>query len=339
MREGENMTEKTKKSSQSIWLKIINIPEITAIVPLVILIVVASIMNPAFLRIKNLQTLCSGTVGSWGLFAIGQAFIIIAGEINLALGAEMAFSGVLFSYCLLNGWSLLPAILVCFAVTFTCELINSFVVLKLNVPVFIATLGMQFICKGMAKVVNYGAVVTMYNTNDLTRNFCDTLSKKPLGLGISFWVFLLFAIAASIVLTKTAFGRKLLAVGDNKVVAKASGIDVPKVKFFCFMFCALLVGICAILWSGNNMGCNVTHGIGWEFISVAACALGGVSLVGGRGTILGVFIGIMTMAVIYNVIVLLSINVNFQNIFIGLFLAFAVIFDVIRREKTLGKNI
>lgn len=101
----------------------------------------------------------------------------------------------------------------------------------------------------------------------------------------------------------------------------------------------VLVGFASVLWVGVSAGASVSHGIGWEFIAIAACAMGGVSLVGGRGSMIGVLLGVLTMGVIYNVISLLNINVNYQNIFVGLFLAFAVIFDVIRREKTLGKNI
>jgi len=99
------------------------------------------------------------------------------------------------------------------------------------------------------------------------------------------------------------------------------------------------VGIATIMWVASYAGAVPTHGTGWEFIAITAVAMGGVSLIGGRGSIIGVFFGVISMAVIYNIITLLHINSNFQNIVIGLFLAFAVIFDVIRRERTMGKNI
>ncbi len=334
------MNNDLKAKANSTWLKILNIQGITAVVPLVVLVVVASILNPVFLKPTNLATLGGAIIGIWGLFAIGQAYIIIAGEIDLSMGGLLAFAAVFFSYMLLNGMPIWLAIIITFAITIAVELINAFVVLKLNVPVFIATLGMQYICKGLAKVVNYGAAVTIYSsTNPAVKQFCDALSVKPLGLSLSFWCFIILMIAAHLLLKKTRFGRQVYAVGDNKNVAKMAGINVAKVKVLCYLMIGVLVGLSSVLWVGISAGSAVTHGVGWEFIAISACAMGGVSLVGGRGSMIGVLLGVITMGVIYNVISLLGINVNYQNIFVGLFLAFAVIFDVIRREKTLGKNI
>ena len=328
-----------KRKTEGFWLKVLNIQEITALVPLVVLVLTATLLNPVFLRPGNLATLGGAIIGSWGLFAIGQAFIIIVGEIDLSMGAVLAFSSISFSYMLQSGMNIFLAIIITFAISVACEMINAFVVLKLNVPVFIATLGMQYICKGLANVVNYGAAVAIYSVSDQTKEFCNILSEKPLGLSLSFICFIVLIVIAQFVLKKTRFGRKVYAVGDNKNVAKAAGINVNLVKTQCFLIIGVLVGFASVLWVGVSAGASVSHGIGWEFIAIAACAMGGVSLVGGRGSMIGVLLGVLTMGVIYNVISLLNINVNYQNIFVGLFLAFAVIFDVIRREKTLGKNI
>ena len=194
-----------KRKTEGFWLKVLNIQEITALVPLVVLVLTATLLNPVFLRPGNLATLGGAIIGSWGLFAIGQAFIIIVGEIDLSMGAVLAFSSISFSYMLQSGMNIFLAIIITFAISVACEMINAFVVLKLNVPVFIATLGMQYICKGLAKVVNYGAAVAIYSVSDQTKEFCNILSEKPLGLSLSFICFIVLIVIAQFVLKKTRF--------------------------------------------------------------------------------------------------------------------------------------
>jgi len=325
------------------WLrKIIGIQEITSIIPPLVLVLAAILLNPVFLRPKNLGTLASATIGVWGIFSIGQAFMIITGEIDLSMGTLLGFTATLLSYMIKNGAPLWLGFITVFAITLGVALINSWMVLNRQVPVFIATIGMMFICKGLAKVVNNGSVVSIFTLtagNPALKAFVDFGNARLLGLSVHAWTFILLALIAQILLKKTAFGRKLYAVGDNRKVAKTAGIKVNRIKTLCFLINGALVGIASILWVGFYAGAEPAQGGGWEFIAVTAVALGGVSLIGGRGSIIGVFFGVLSMALIYNVITLLSINSQFQNIVVGLFLAFAVIFDVIRREKTIGKII
>ncbi len=329
-----------KQKAKSVWTRVVNFQEITSIIPFVALVIIASILNPIFFKPANLATLAGAIIGSWGLLAIGQAFIIIVGEIDISMGALLGFAAMFMSYMLKSGVALGAAIAIVFAITIGVSMINAFVVVKLKVPVFIATIGMQFICKGLAKVVNYGASIAIYVTDyPAVRVFCDTLAKKPLGISLSFWAFIILLIVAQIILKKTTFGRKVYAVGDNRNVAKTSGIHVGRIKTLCFLIIGITVGLATVLWTGYYAGAMPIHGVGWEFIAIAAVAMGGVSLIGGKGSMVGVLFGVLSMAVIYNVITLLRINENYQNILIGLFLAFAVIFDVVRREKMIGKNI
>ena len=332
------MTE--KKSFKETILKIVNIPEITSIVPFVLAVLVAAILNPVFFKPANLLTMTGAIIGSWGILAVGQSFVIICGEIDLSMGTMLGFAAIMLAHLARSGVALGVCIAAAIVICVAASMINAFVVLKLKVPVFIATLGMNFICKGLAKIVNYGAVIAIYGTEyPYVKIFCDKLAKGPFGMSWSFCAFIVFIIIAQIILKKTAFGRKIYAVGDNRKVARVSGINVNRIKALCFLMNGLLIGVAAVLWTGYYAGAEPMHGTGWEFIAIVSAALGGVSLVGGKGSMVGVFFGVGSMAVIYNIITLLRVNENYQNILIGLFLAAAVILDVVRREKTIGKNI
>ena len=110
-------------------------------------------------------------------------------------------------------------------------------------------------------------------------------------------------------------------------------------RTLCFVIAGIMTAVATIIWVGYYSGCTPTQGNPWVFITVAAVAMGGVSLKGGSGSLFGVFFGVLLMALVYNLITLLGINANYQNVFIGVFLALAVVLDTVRREKTLGKNI
>ena len=332
------MTE--KKSVKSVLTKLVNVPEITSIVPFVLAVIVAAILNPVFFKPANLLTMTGAIIGSWGILAVGQSFVIICGEIDLSMGTMLGFAAIMLAYLAKSGVALAVCIAAAILICVACSMINAFVVLKLKVPVFIATLGMNFICKGLAKIVNYGAVIAIYGTEyPYVKIFCDKLAKGPFGMSWSFCAFIVFLVIAQIILKKTAFGRKIYAVGDNRKVARVSGIKVNRIKALCFLMNGILIGVAAVLWTGYYAGAEPMHGTGWEFIAIVSAALGGVSLVGGKGSMVGVFFGVGSMAVIYNIITLLRVNENYQNILIGLFLAASVILDVVRREKTIGKNI
>lgn len=323
-------------------LKFILIPEVTSIIPILLVVFTAVLLNPAFLRPANLQTLGTTLIASWGILAVGQAFVIMVGELDVAVGATFTFAAMFFCYLVRAGMPLGLGILLTFALCLVIQLISAGIVLKAGVSSFITTLAMSFICKGMANVMNYGAdltLATVANTNPEVKSFLTALSAKWLGLSVGAWVFIGIILFSQFLMKKTEIGRKIYAVGDNKVVARVAGLRVNRIKILCFCIMAATIALAAILWVGYYSGCTATQGLPWGFISIAAVAMGGVSLSGGTGSMLGVFCGVVLMALIYNLITLLGVDTNYQNIFIGCFLALSVILDVIRRDYTIGKNI
>ena len=328
------------KSSPSRLLKFILIPEVTSIIPVLVVAILAMILNPIFLRPENLLTLASSLIASWGLLAIGQAFVIMSGGLDISLGTTLSFAGMVFCHLARANAPLIACILAVFAVCVGMSLLNSLLILKFNVWPFVATMSVQYVGKGLANVVNYGAEMSIsFGTRDSVIQFTKIMGQKPLGFSMGAIVFLLLILAAQFILKRTAFGRKVYAVGDNARVAKIAGIRVWKIRTACFVIAGCMTAIATIIWVGYYAGCTPTQGNPWSFITIAAAAMGGVSLKGGSGSMFGVFFGTLLMGLVYNLITLLGINSNFQNIFIGAFLALSVILDTVRREKTLGKNI
>lgn len=330
----------TKKASSGKLLKFILIPEVTSIIPVIVVALVATLLNPIFLCRENLLTLASSLISSWGLLAIGQAFVIMSGGLDISVGTTLSFAGMIFCLLARKGMPLGVCIIAVFAVCIAMSLLNALLILKFDVWPFVATMAVQYVGKGLANVVNYGADLSIsYGTRDSIIRFTDIMSKKPFGLSIGAIAFIILIFVAQFILKKTAFGRKVYAVGDNRRVAKVAGIRVARIRTTCFVIEGLMCAVAAIIWVGYYAGCTATQGNPWSFITIAAVAMGGVSLKGGSGSMFGVFFGVLLMGLVYNLITLLNINSNFQNIFIGVFLALSVVLDTVRREKTLGKNI
>ena len=333
------MAEKKKASSGKL-LKFILIPEVTSIIPVLVVGIVATLLNPVFLRTENLLTLASSLIASWGLLAVGQAFVIMSGGLDISVGTTLSFAGMVFCSLARQNSPLLVCILAVFGVCIAMSLLNALLILKFDVWPFVATMAVQYVGKGLANVVNYGADLSIsYGTRESVIKFTEIMGKKPLGLSIGAIAFIVLIFVAQFILKKTAFGRKVYAVGDNRRVAKVAGIRVARIRTACFIIEGLMCAIATIIWVGYYAGCTATQGNPWSFITIAAVAMGGVSLKGGSGSMFGVFFGVMLMGLVYNLITLLGINSNFQNIFIGAFLALSVVLDTVRREKTLGKNI
>ena len=333
------MAEK-KSTGNSKLLKFILIPEVTSIATVLIVAVIAAVLNPVFLRAENLLTLTSSLIASWGIIAIGEALLIMSGGLDVSLGNIMTFAAMMFCYLARKNCPLWICIAVVFAIAICMELVNGLLILKFGVAPFVATMSMQFVGEGLSNVVNYGADLkyTM-GASEVFLKFNELLAARPLGLSIGAIVFVVLIFVTQFILKKTAFGRQIYAVGDNPRVARVAGIRVVRVRTACFIIAGFLTGLAAVLWVGYYGGCTPTQGNPWTFITIAAAAMGGISLRGGSGSMFGLFFGVVLMGLVYNLITLLGIDSNFQNIFIGCFLALSVVMDTVRREKTLGKNI
>jgi ribose transport system permease protein len=286
-----------------------------------------------FLNAQNLAQLAKDT-SFIAIMAVGATFVIIAGGIDLSVGAIYALAsvlGALVFQCFgpdgarAGGWVGVPlGILVCVGVATACGLLNGGMIVALRVHPFIITLGTMAIFRGIAFVVTKGQSVGGFpqTFRDLIRwEVGDGLSLVPLG------VMILVAVTGGIYLSRLASGRRVYAVGGNELASRYSGIRVERVKLSVFIFSGLTAGIAALLSLGYYGGATSGDGQGYELNVIAAAVVGGASLSGGKGSALGALLGALVIQMISTGIVILGINQNYSQIIIGAVVILAVVLD------------
>jgi ribose transport system permease protein len=287
-----------------------------------------------FLNAENLTQLAKDT-SFIAIMAVGATFVIIAGQIDLSVGAIYALASVLGALVFhafgpngaLAGSPALGAVLgmlTCVGAATLCGLLNGSMVVALRVHPFIITLGTMAILRGVAFVITKGQ-----SKGDFPAAFrklvqwetSGGLSLVPLG------VMLLVAVGGGIYLSRLAAGRHIYAVGGNELASRYSGIRVERVKMSVFLYSGLTAGIAALLAIGYYGSASSGDGAGYELDVIAAAVVGGASLTGGKGTALGALLGALVIKMIDNGIVILGIDQNYSRIIIGVAVILAVVLD------------
>ncbi|TDQ84116.1 monosaccharide ABC transporter membrane protein (CUT2 family) [Dongia mobilis] len=274
---------------------------------------VVAVINPLFLSPINLGN-TANLVGLFGLFAIGQAFVIITGGIELSVGSIIALLGVLFVDLIVNvglAWPL--ALLLMLALGMIMGLMHGLLITRLHLQAFIVTLCGLLIYRGIAR----------FYTADATAGFAFGDSFPVLewlttgrfyGVPHSFIAMLVIAAIMWVVLHRSVFGRHLYAVGKNEEAARYSGINTGRVIVAAYVICGLLTGIAAIFLAMYTRSISPSsHGNFYELYAIAAAVLGGFSLRGGEGSIIGVVLGVVLLQILQNLVNLLGIpsSLNF----------------------------
>ena len=334
------MVEKSKLPEQKTFIyKLLNSQEFFVFLPLLILSVGAYAINKNFLNPANLGAMAK-ILAPWGILAIGQTLIIISGEFDISIGSMVSLGTMLFAFMIRRlGIPVLAAVMIICLITMTLSLVNSLCVVKLKIPAFLATIAMLYICRGFASALTNARPIALF-TPDLeakTGLFQKYGQIEFRYINWAFVLFVIFIIVFQFVLKKTSYGRKLYATGDNIRVAAMSGIKVDWVKISAYLISGFLVGLVSVLVVGKEGVGSPRYGEGWELTVIATCAIGGISLVGGSGTMIGTFFGALTMAAISNVLILTRVNQHYQSIILGVIIALSVVLDVRRRNKLLGR--
>ena len=286
---------------------------------LVLILVVGAavaLINPRFLSPINLSN-TANLIGLFGLFSIAQAFVIITGGIELSVGSVIALLGVIFVDLIANvgvHWSL--AIVIVLAIGVAMGAVHGFLVTKLRMQPFVVTLCGLLIYRGIAR----------FYTEDATAGFAfgqnfPTLewltAGRSFGVPHSLIAFVIVALAMAVVLHRTVFGRYLFAVGKNEEAARYSGIPTQRVIVSAYVICIALTALAAIFIAMYTRSISpASHGSFYELYAIAAAVLGGCSLRGGEGSILGVVLGTVLLQVLQNLVNLLGIpsSLNFAVI-------------------------
>lgn len=289
---------------------------------LIVICVVLQFLEPRFGSLNNILNMLK-QISEISIMAIGVTYLIVCGDIDLSIGSVYGLCMMVAALILKNSIPSIFAILLPIATGMIIGLINGLLVTKVKIPAFIVTLSMLSIARGAVYIMNNGQPISVFP--DL-ENWFFLLGKK---IGGVFPIQIIFMIVlyliAGIVFNKTTFGYKVLATGGNAKTARLSGINVDKVKIASFMIVGMTSAIAAILGLAYMKSVHPTIGVGREMDVIAAVIIGGTALSGGKGTIVGTFIGAAIMGVVRNGMVLLGVQAFYQEALIGLMILLAVI--------------
>ena len=305
------------------WLKN---PSAGVAIMLVVVVGAFTLIEPAFISPANLATIAR-SLSYTGIIAVGMAFCLISGVIDLSVGSTAALSCVMFGRAMYFwNFSIGSAALLALGISLAIGLINSFVILKLRVTPFIATISMMFIARGLANYASNG-----YSIYPLPEPVLTIGYLKPLGVSVAFVVFLIVLTLGHVILTYTLFGLKTRATGSDREIAICTEVEVDRVNMINLLIASGLAGVAGVLIACLMNAGSPTVGSGWEFAAITACAIGGVSLFGYYGNMFGLFCGLALVQAINNGIVLIGVNPYLQNVVVGLLLLSAMYLDVKRR--------
>lgn len=307
-----------------------------AFASLIVLVLGFSLASPNFMQTSNIIAILQATSVN-GVLAIAATLVIITGGIDLSVGTLMTFCAVICGV-VLTYWGLplplgvLGAILAGAAAGF-CS--GTFVA-KLKVPPFIATLGMMLILKGLSLVISGTRPIYFNDTPGFTEIAQGSIvgvliPSVPLPNGVL--ILFLVAIAVSFILSKTALGRYTFALGSNEEAVRLSGVNTDRWKIAVYTLAGSICGIAGLLIASRLNSAQPALGQGYELDAIAAVVIGGTSLSGGRGTVLGTLIGALIMSVLLNGLRILSVAQEWQTVVTGSIIILAVYIDMLRRRK------
>lgn len=294
--------------------------ELRAVWMLLLVSVALVIATPFFLTGSNLlNVLLAASVTV--LLAVGQTFVIILAEIDLSPGAVLGVSGVVTAI-VLQSQPLVVGLLAGLAVGAVAGLLNGILVTALRMPSFIATLGTMSVFAGMTLFITQGNPIAVDNST-----FLGIGQARPLGMPMPVWISLVLTILFGLLLARTRFGRHVYATGDNVEAARLSGIKVYRVKILAFVISGVLSSVAGFVLTARLGTAQPTAGSGLELVAIAAVIIGGTSLFGGRGALVGTFIGAILLGVIDNGLNLLNVSPFLQGVVKGFVILFAVFLD------------
>lgn len=307
-----------------------------AFVVLIALLAFFSIFAPNFAAWNNMVNIMQATAVN-GVLGVAVTFVIISGGIDLAVGTMMTLTAVMAGIVLTNlGMPLPIGILGALGSGAFMGAISGGIIAKLKIPPFIATLGMMQIARGLALVFS-GAKPIYFNS---TPNYGLLSAESSIthlipGLEIPNGVFIMFGVAiiASIVLNRSILGRYIFALGSNEEAARLSGVNVDFWKILTYAISGMICGIAGLLVSSRLNSAQPALGLGYELDAIAAAVIGGTSLSGGRGTMMGTIIGAFIMSVLTNGLRVMGVQEEWKIVVTGIIIVVAVYIDIVLRKK------
>jgi len=259
--------------------------------------------------------------------AVGMTFVLIIAGIDLSVGSVLALAGAVLGIALVNwGLPLALAVVVCLLVGLACGLANGFVIIRWRLPSFIVTLGMLEVARGVAYLVTRSRTIYVGGPIEVVTG------TTMFGLSLPFIVALAIVAAGQLVLSRTIFGRYLIAIGTNEEAVRLSGIDPRPYKLAVFVLAGLLAAVAAVIQTARMSSANPNTAIGFELQVIAAVVIGGTSLMGGRGSVVSSFFGVLIIAVLGAGLAQVGAQEYTKRLITGCVIVAAVILDQYRHR-------
>lgn len=321
-------SDKAGKAARSPWRQ--QIQQLLAFASLIALMAFFSVANPNFLTWSNVSGILLSTAVI-GILALGTTFVIITGGIDLSLGTGMTLSAVMTGVFLVNfGLPLAVGVIGGILTGALMGGVNGFNVAVLKIPPFIATLAMMLIAQGLALVISGTAPIYFSGVDGFSSISLQALVPR---LPNAVLILFVLTVIAGVILGKSLLGRYAFSMGSNEEATSISGINIRKWKILIYTLSGAFTGAAGVVLASRLNSAQPSLGIGYELEAIAAVVIGGTSLRGGKGSIVGTIIGALIMSVVTNGLRIMSIPQEWQTVVVGLVILLAVYTDTIRRGK------
>ena len=307
--------------------------EIGALIPLVLIVVAASFSNPAFISLPNILNMIRATSYLF-IVGVGMTFVLCGRGLDLSVGSQVGLSGIMLGILMVT-WQFPAWISVTIALLFGAltGAVNGFLITNLRIPPFIATLATFYSYRGIVMGITKGVSI-----GPMPQGFKVLGQGSFLGIAYVSWFILVLLLLATFVLRKTKYGRYTLAMGGNEESTRLAGIRTNRLTFSLYVLSGLLACVTSVFFNSRFSSVQPSTGTGMELQAIAACIIGGVSLFGGSGSIVGTLIGCMFLTVVENGMIMAHISGYWQQAVIGLIIIIAITIDLIRKGELFRKE-
>ena len=302
----------------------------SSLIFLLLLFLITGIAEPEFLSYTNISS-CFNTATMYTLLAIGIAFVIMTGEIDVSIGSTLGLSAAMTGLIAKQDGSIAVMLLAVVATGALIGLINGVGVAYFGVPSLIFTLGTNSVIRGMIYILSDGRTVENFGGSLASYGNLTLFAEITLYYALA----ILLVAAAHIVLTKTKKGKYFIAVGDNAGGANLVGISVTGTKLLAYVLCGVFAGLGGFVFASKYGQVMTVAGNGYEMTAIAACVLGGISLSGGLGNMVGAAIGAVIMSSISRLLVFIGLPSTYDNTITGIMLIVIVVVDALTQRRSI----
>jgi len=301
--------------------------EIGIVVVFFVICILLAIMAPQFVKLSNLTNIAR-QMAVIAIISVGMTFVIVTGGIDLSVGSTVAFTGCITALLLVKGYPIVICILIGVGLGTLVGLINGLLIVYVKLAPFIATLGTMSIARGLVLALTKG-----YPIQPFPKEF-EMIGRSFIGIiPVPVLIMAVIGILGHIFLSRTRIGRYIYYIGSNEIAARLSGLNVNSILTLVYTIAGFLSGLASVVLISRLTSAQSNMGSGFELDAIAAVVIGGTSLSGGEGTVLGSLVGAALMGVIKNALILLGVNVYWQSVVIGVVIVLAVSIDAVRKNN------